>query len=91
MYVIDTRMILGLSVWVLGFALMTAGWLTEVLFERYGELIGKILYKTGALIVSVPVIVFLYRLARALYVHRVDIVLFVQQGLKALDDVAHMF
>ncbi|NLL37291.1 MAG: hypothetical protein GX256_07205 [Fretibacterium sp.] len=91
MYGIDTRMILGLSFWIFGFVLMMCGWLVEVLFESYGELPGKLLYKMGALIVSLPVIILLYRLARALYLHRVEIVLVLQEGLKALDELLGIF
>jgi cytochrome c oxidase subunit IV len=69
---------MGLSVWILGFALMTAGWLVDVLFERYGVILAKILYKTGALIVAIPVIYLLWKSSRLIYVHRLDIVLFLR-------------
>ena len=41
MRLIDTRAVLGLSLWILGFALMTAGWLVDVLFEHLGAKIGR--------------------------------------------------
>ena len=39
MYYINTSVFMGLAVWVLGFALMTAGWLVDVLFESYGVIL----------------------------------------------------
>ena len=84
---IDTRMILGLSLWIMGFALMTAGWLIDVLFERFGSLPAKVLYKTGAVIVSTPVIYLLWRASRALYIHRIDILLFLNDAWKLFDNL----
>jgi hypothetical protein len=84
---INSGIFLGLSVWVLGFALMTAGWLVDVLFESYGEIPAKALYKTGAIIVAVPVIALLWKLSTLLYTCRFDIVLFLRglsDGLEAL-------
>jgi hypothetical protein len=69
---------MGLSLWILGFALMTAGWLVDVLFEGYGVIPAKILYKTGAIIVAVPVIYLLWKSSRLVYTHRLDIVLFLR-------------
>ena len=71
---------MGLSVWILGFALMTAGWLVDVLFESYGEIPSKILYKTGAIIVAVPVIYLLWKASRLMYANRLNIVLFIREG-----------
>ena len=82
MRLIDTRAILGLSLWILGFALMTAGWLVDVLFEHLGAIPAKVLYKTGAVIVAAPVIYFLWKLSRALYVHRIDVILFINDAWK---------
>ncbi len=91
MYLIDTRMIFGLFIWIFGFALMMMGWLTEVLFERYGELPGKVLHKTGAAIVALPVIYALYRTAGLLYSNRVDIALFLNGVSKLLGDFPRLF
>ena len=84
---IDTRMILGLSLWIMGFALMTAGWLIDVLFERFGSLPAKVLYKTGAVIVSAPVIYLLGKATRALYIHRIDVLLFLNDAWKLFDNL----
>ena len=81
MRAIDTRMVLGLSVWILGFALMTAGWLVGELFESWGTIPSKILYKLGAFIVATPVIVLLWEAASYLYIHRVDVSLYVNEAL----------
>lgn len=81
---IDTRTVLGLSIWVLGFALMTAGWLVDALFEDWGRIPSRVLYKAGALIVAFPVVVLLWKLSRLLYTRRVDIVL-------CLNDVFRLF
>jgi hypothetical protein len=76
---------MGLSVWILGFALMTAGWLVDVLFERYGVIPAKILYKTGAIIVAAPVIYLLWKSSRLVYTHRLDIVLFLRGAAGELE------
>ena len=80
MRLIDTRAVLGLSLWILGFALMTAGWLVDVLFEHLGAIPAKVLYKPGAVIVAAPVIYFLWKLSRTLYVHRIDVILFINDA-----------
>lgn len=84
---IDTRLILGLSLWVFGFALMTAGWLVDELFESWGEIPAKILRKLGAVIVAAPIIALLWRISKYLYVNRVDIVLLINDGIKFLHEV----
>ena len=86
MRLIDTRVILGLSLWILGFALMTAGWLVDALFEGWGRIPSKVLYKLGALIVAVPVIVLLWRASRLLYVYRIDIVLGINNAASFLTE-----
>ena len=86
MRLIDTRVILGLSLWILGFALMTAGWLIDALFEGWGRIPSKVLYKLGALIVAVPVIVLLWRASRLLYVYRIDIVLGINNAASFLTE-----
>ena len=75
MHFINTSIFMGLSIWIFGFALMTAGWLVEVLFERYGVIPGKILYKLGAVLVAVPVIYLLWKTSSLLYNNRVAIVM----------------
>lgn len=90
MRVIDTRLILGLSVWVLGFALMTAGWLIGELFESWGEIPSKILYKLGALIVAVPVIIALWRVSRLLYNNRIDIVLYINSAARFITEALNV-
>ena len=86
MRLIDTRVILGLSLWILGFALMTAGWLIDALFEGWGRIPSKVLYKLGALIVAVPVIVLLWKASRLLYVPRIDIVLGINNAASFLTE-----
>jgi hypothetical protein len=79
---INTTLFMGLSVWIMGFALMTAGWLVDVLFEGYGVIPSKILYKTGAIIVAVPVIYLLWKASRLIYAQRLNIVMFLRDGLE---------
>lgn len=86
MRIIDTRLVLGLAVWVFGFALMTAGWLIGELFESWGRLPSKVLHKAGAFIVAAPVIVLLWRAASYLYVHRVDITILVNEAFRLIDE-----
>ena len=83
MQFINTSLFAGLSIWMLGFALMTAGWLVDVLFEDfwYVWVLAKILYKLGAIIVAVPVILMLWRLSRLLSTHAVDIVIFLKDAV----------
>lgn len=90
MYFIDTRLILGLSLWIFGFALMTAGWLVDELFESWGEIPAKILRKLGAIIVAVPIIVLLWRVSKYLYANRVDIVLLINEGMKFLHEILNV-
>ena len=78
---------MGLSLWILGFALMTAGWLVDVLFERYGVIPAKILYKTGAIIVAAPVIYLLWKSSRLVYTHRLDIVLFLRGAASEIESL----
>ena len=59
-----------------------AGWLVDVLFEHLGAIPAKVLYKTGAVIVAAPVIYFLWKLSRTLYVHRIDVILFINDAWK---------
>ena len=89
MHFINTTLFMGLSVWILGFALMTAGWLTDVLFEDYGSIPSKILYKTGAIIVAAPVIYFLWRASRLIYTNRLNIVMLLRDWVEFIHDLAN--
>jgi len=51
------------------------------LFEQWGTIPSKILYKLGAFIVATPVIVLLWKAASFLYIHRVDVSLYVNEAL----------
>ena len=82
MQYINTKLFMGLSVWIMGFALMTAGWLVDVLFESYGVIPSKILYKTGAIIVAAPVIYILWKASRLIYTQRLSIVMFLRDGFE---------
>jgi hypothetical protein len=84
---INTGIFMGLSVWILGFALMVAGWLVEVVFESYGTIPAKILYKTGAIIVAVPVVYLLWKSSRWLSSNRLDIVLFLRSMISAVQSL----
>jgi hypothetical protein len=90
-YVINTGIFMGLSVWILGFALMVAGWLVDVVFEGYGTIPAKILYKTGAIIVAVPVIYLLWKSSRWLFVNRIDIVLLLRSAIGAVQELLDEF
>lgn len=90
MRIIDTRIILGLSVWIMGFALMTAGWLVGELFEGWGSIPSKILYKLGAIIVATPIIVMLWKTSSYLYVHRVEIVVYVNDVVRFFRDALNV-
>ena len=82
MQYVNTLHFIGLSFWIMGFALMTAGWLVDVLFESYGVILSKILYKTGAVIVAAPVIYLLWKASRLIYAQRLNIVMFLRDGLE---------
>jgi len=79
---INATIFVGLSVWIMGFALMTAGWLMDVLFESYGVIPSKILYKTGAILVASPIIYLLWKVSRLIYTHRFNIVMFLRDGFE---------
>ena len=87
MQFINTTLFMGLSIWVLGFALMTAGWLVDVLFEDYGVIPSKVLYKAGAIIVTVPVIYLLWKASRFIYTQRLSIVILLRDGLEFLQHI----
>ena len=87
MQYINTTLFMGLSVWIFGFALMTAGWLIDALFEGYGVIPSKILYKSGAIIVAAPVIYLLWKASRLIYMNRLSIVLFLRDGFEFLQSI----
>ncbi|MBQ7734242.1 MAG: hypothetical protein IJT58_09525 [Synergistaceae bacterium] len=86
MRVVNTQVVLGLSIWVLGFALMTAGWLVGELSEKWGRIPSKILYRTGAVIVAVPVIILLCKVSAALYSNRFHIAAYINNAFQFLSD-----
>ena len=85
MQFINTTLFMSLSIWILGFALMTAGWLVDVLFESYGTIPSKILYKTGAVIVAVPVIYILWDVSRLIFTQRLNIVIFLRDSFEFVE------
>ena len=86
MRIINTQVVLGLAVWILGFAFMVMGWLVDQLFEQWGKIPSKILYKTGAVIVAVPVIIMLWKISALLYVNRFQISSYINSGFQFLRD-----
>ena len=86
MRIVNTQVVLGLAIWILGFALMVMGWLIDQLFEKWGKFPAKILYKTGVVIVAVPVIVLLWKVSAALYVNRFQISTYINSAFQFLQD-----
>ena len=84
---INTNIFMWLAFWILGFALMVSGWLVDVLFESYGMIPAKILYKTGALIVAIPVIYLLWKTSALIYTHRLSIVLFLRRVVELVQTI----
>lgn len=84
--VVNTQVVLGLSIWVLGFALMVAGWLVGELSEKWGRIPSKILYRTGAVIVAVPVIILLCKVSATLYSNRFYIATYINNAFQFLSD-----
>ena len=84
--VVNTQVVLALSIWVLGFALMVAGWLVGELSEKWGSIPSKILYRTGAVIVAVPVIILLCKVSAALYSNRFYIATYINNAFQFLSD-----
>jgi uncharacterized membrane protein YqjE len=87
---VNAGMFVGLAFWFAGFALMTAGWLIDVVFEKYGAIPAKILYKTGAVLVASPIIFLLWKVADVLYANRFDIVVLlrglIQEGQRLFQE-----
>ena len=86
MRIVNTQVVLGLAVWILGFAFMVMGWLVDQLFEKWGKIPAKILYKTGAFIVAVPVIILLWKVSATLYVNRFQISTYINSAFQFLQD-----
>ena len=86
MRIVNTQVVLGLAIWILGFAFMVAGWLVDQLFEKWAKIPSKILYKTGAFIVAVPVIILLWKVSATLYVNRFQISTYINSGFQFLQD-----
>ena len=86
MRIVNTQVVLGLAVWILGFALMVMGWLIDQLFEKWGKIPSKILYKTGVVIVAVPVIILLWKVSATLYVNRFQISTYINSAFQFLQD-----
>ncbi len=86
MRIVNTQVVLGLAVWILGFAFMVMGWLVEQLFEKWGVIPSKVLYKIGAVIVAVPVIVLLWKVSATLYMNRFQISTYINSGFQFLQD-----
>lgn len=86
MRIVNTQVVLGLAVWILGFAFMTMGWLVDQLFEKWGRIPSKILYKLGAFIVAFPVIIMLWKISALLYVNRFYISTYINNAFQFLQD-----
>ena len=63
---------------------MLSGWLVDVLFDSYGFIPSKILYKTGALIVAAPVVYLLWKLSVLIFTQRLNIVIFLREAFREL-------
>ncbi len=86
MRIVNTQIVLGLSVWILGFAFMVLGWLIDALFEQWGKIPAKIIYKLGAFIVAVPVIILLWKVSASLYTNRFYIATYINNAVQFLQD-----
>ncbi len=86
LHIVNTKIVLGLSIWILGFAFMVTGWLVGELSEKWGKLPGKIIYRIGAVIVAVPVIVLLWKSSAYLYVNRFYIASYINNTLQFISD-----
>ena len=84
--IVNTQVVLGLAIWISGFAFMVMGWLVGELSERWGKLPGKILYRIGAVIVAVPVIVLLWKTSAFLYFNRFHIATYLNNTFQFISD-----
>lgn len=86
MRIVNTQVVLGLSIWILGFAFMVMGWLVGELSEKYGKIPAKILYKIGVVIVAVPVIILLWKISAALFSNRFHIATYINNAFQFIQD-----
>ena len=86
MRIVNTQLVMGLAIWISGFALMILGWLVGELSETWGKTPSKILYRIGAVIVAVPVIVLLCKVSALLYVNRFHISVYINSAFQFLSD-----
>ncbi len=86
MRVVNTQIVLGLAIWILGFAFMVTGWLVGELSEKWGKIPSKILYRIGVVIVGVPVIILLWKISALLYVNRFHIAAYINDTIQFLND-----
>ena len=86
MRIVNTQIVLGLAIWILGFAFMVTGWLVGELSEKWGRLPGKILYRIGAVIVAVPVIILLWKTSAYLYGNRFEISTYINNTIQFISD-----
>ena len=84
--IVNTQLVLGLAIWISGFAFMILGWLVGELSENWGKLPSKILYRIGAIIVAVPVIILLCKVSFMLFVNRYNISTYINSTLQFLAD-----
>ena len=84
--IVDTQLVLGLAIWISGFAFMVMGWLVGELSEKWGKIPSKILYKIGAVIVAVPVIILLWKVSAVLYVNRFHIATYINNAFQFVND-----
>ncbi len=84
--IVNTQIVLGLAIWILGFAFMVTGWLVGELSEKWGRLPGKILYRIGAVIVAVPVIILLWKTSAYLYGNRFEISTYINNTIQFISD-----
>ena len=86
MRIVNTQVVLGLAIWIMGFAFMVMGWLVGELSEKYGKIPAKILYKIGVVIVGVPVIILLWKVSAVLYVNRFHIAAYINNAFQFVQD-----
>ena len=84
--IVNTQVVLGLAIWISGFAFMVMGWLVGELSEKWGKIPSKILYKIGAVIVAVPVIILLWKVSALLYVNRFHIATYINNTFQFVSD-----
>ena len=86
MRIVNTQVVLGLAIWILGFAFMVMGWLVGELSEKWGKIPANILYKIGVVIVGVPVIILLWKVSATLFVNRFHIATYINNAFQFIQD-----